>query len=150
MRICLTLLVVLFLTAPASAQEAFKQVWVTQSDSGSVVRGRMVELSPESLTVLTSDSRRVAMPIDKVLRIEAHGDSLKNGAGIGAAIMGGLSLLGCAAASDVGFCTRMSLFNVGFGALIGAGVDALNGGRSTLYEKAAPAKTAGVAFKLKW
>lgn len=150
MRICVSLLAVLFLAGPASAQESFKQVWVTQSESGGVVRGRMVELSRESLVLLTPDNRRVAMPIDNVLRIEARGDSLKNGAGIGAAIMGGLSLLACQAARDARFCAQMAVTNIGLGALIGAGVDALNGGRSTLYEKTAPAKTAGVAFKWKW
>ena len=151
MRICLTLLVVVLLAAPASAQEAFKQIWVTQSDSGDVVRGRMVELSRESLVLLTPDNRRVTMPIDNVLRIEAHGDSLKNGAGIGAGLMAGLVLLTCAGVGDAGgFCFRAAAINTAFGALIGAGVDALNGGRSTLYKRGAPPKTAGVAFKLKW
>src|SRR5688572_26436911 len=100
MRICLTLLAAVFLAAPASAQETFKQVWVTQSDSGDVVRGRMVELSRESLVLLTADNRRVEMPIDRVLRIEARGDSLKNGAAIGAGVMVGLTLLGCAGLGD--------------------------------------------------
>ena len=150
MRICLTLLVALFLAAPVSAQETFKQVWVTHSDSGEVVRGRLLELSRESLVLLTPDKRRVEMPIDSVLRIEGHGDSLKNGAGIGAAIMGGLTLLGCVAGGDGAFCARAAAINIGFGALLGAGIDALNGGRSTLYKREAPAKSASVGLKLGW
>ena len=151
MRICLTLLTAVFLAAPAAAQETFKQVWVTHADSGDVVRGRMVELSAESLTLLTPDNRRVAVPIERVLRIEGHGDSVKNGAAIGAGVMAGLALLTCAGVGDAGgFCARAVLAQTGFGALIGAGVDALNGGRSTLYKKAAPAKSIGVSFKKRW
>ena len=91
------------------------------------------------------------MPIDSVLRIEAQGDSLKNGAAIGAGVMAGLTLLGCAGLGDGGgYCARAAVMNTLFGAVIGVGIDALNGGRSTLYKKAAPAKTVGVAFKLKW
>jgi len=33
-------------------------------------------------------------------------------------------------------------FNTGFGALVGMGVDAMNGGRTTLYSRAPAAKTA--------
>jgi hypothetical protein len=151
MRICLTLLAAVFLAAPAAAQESFKQIWVTHADSGDVVRGRMVELSRESLVLLTPDNRRVTMPIDSVLRIEGHGDSLKNGAAIGAGVMASLALLTCAGVGDAGgFCARAAVFQTAFGALMGAGIDALNGGRSTLYKKEAPAKSVGVSFKMRW
>lgn len=150
MRVCLSLLAAVFLAAPAAAQESFKQVWVTQSGSGDLVRGTMVELSRESLVLLTPDNRRVEMPIDSVLRIEARGDSLKNGAAIGAAVMGGLTAIGCAATGEVAYCARAAAFNLGFGALLGAGIDAMNSGRSTLYKRTAPAKTANVAFKVRW
>ena len=151
MRICLPLLVAVLLAAPVSAQETFKQVWVTQSDSGDVVRGRLVELSPESLVLLTPDNRRVEMPIGSVLRIEARGDSLKNGAAIGAGVMAGLTLLGCAGLADGGgYCVRAAAINTVFGAVLGVGLDAMNGGRSTLYKKAAPAKTASVGFRVRW
>lgn len=150
MRMCLSLLVAVFLAAPVAAQETFKQVWVTQSDSGDVVRGRLVELSRESLVLLTPDNRRVEMPIDRVLRIEAHGDSLKNGAAIGAGVMAGLAALGCGFSDASAFCLRAALFNTAFGALMGAGIDALNGGRSTLYKKESPPKSVGVSFKMRW
>jgi len=77
MRTLALLPLVCLLASPASAQDTFKQVWVTQSDSGEVLRGRIVELSRESLAILTPDNRRVEMPLDRVLRIEARGDSLK-------------------------------------------------------------------------
>jgi len=151
MRICFSLLVAVLLAAPVSAQETFKQVWVTQSDSGDVVRGRLVELSRESLVLLTPDNRRVEMPIGSVLRIEARGDSLKNGAAIGAGVMAGLTLLGCAGLGDAGgYCARAAAINTVFGAVLGVGIDAMNGGRSTLYKKEAPAKSASVGFKFRW
>ena len=151
MRICLTLLIALFLSVPAGAQDIFKQVWVTQADSGEVIRGWIVELSADSFAILTPDNRRVEMKLDRVLRIEAQGDSLKNGALIGAGVMLGLTAAGCAGLrGGGGYCARAAVFNTAFGAMIGVGIDALNGGRSTLYKRAAPGKGAGVAFKLKW
>lgn len=151
MRMCLSLLVAVFLAAPVSAQETFKQVWVTQSDSGDVVRGRLVELSRASLVLLTPDNRRVEMPIDSVLRIEARGDSLKNGAAIGAGVMAGLTLVGCAGLVDGGgYCARAAAINTVFGAVLGAGIDAMNGGRSTLYKREPPAKVTSVAFRVRW
>ena len=63
-----------------------KQVWITQADSGDIVQGRLVSLSPDSLALLTPDNRRVDIPLDRVLRVETGGDSLKNGAAIGALV----------------------------------------------------------------
>jgi hypothetical protein len=91
------------------------------------------------------------VPIGSVLRIEARGDSLKNGAAIGAGVMAGLTLLGCAGLGDGGgYCVRAAAINTAFGAVLGVGIDALNGGRSTLYKKEAPAKSMGVSFKMRW
>ena len=152
MRTLALLPLVCLLASPASAQDTFKQVWVTQSESGEILRGRIVQLSQESLAILTPDNRRIEMPLDRVLRIEARGDSLKNGAAIGAAVLGGLSLLGCQGA-NVGQCAAIVGINTGMGALIGAGADALNGGRSVLYRRpaAAPgAKAVGLNFKLRF
>jgi len=154
MRALASIMIVLALAAPAAAQDTFKQVWVTQSSSGEVVHGRIVDLSPESLTILTADNRRVDMPLDRVLRIEARGDSLKNGAIIGALVVGTLVGLTCAEVADgSGACLTGVVLDAGMGALIGAGIDALNGGRSTLYARpaAAPAgHAASVKLKLKF
>ncbi len=152
MRIVITVLVALALASPAAAQDRFKDVWVTQSDSGEIVRGRLVELSGSSLAILTPDNRRVEMPLDRILRIEAHGDSLKNGAIIGGAIMGGMTLLACQGLSRASQCVVGVGFNTGFGALMGMGIDALNGGRSTLYSRPAtpPARTTAVGFRVRF
>ena len=153
MRALASIMIVLALAAPAAAQDTFKQVWVTQSSSGEVVRGRIVDLSPESLTILTADNRRVDMPLDRVLRIEARGDSLKNGAVIGALVLGTMMGLMCGDFEGGGQCITAVVLDAGIGALIGAGVDALNGGRSPLYSRpaAAPAgHSAAIKLKLKF
>lgn len=155
MRFLIPLLLTVLLAAPVSAQERHRQVWVTQSDSGDVVRGRMVELSGQTLALLTTDNRRIEVPLDRVLRIETRGDSLKNGAIIGAAIMGGLGLLGCQALSHGGQCATASILNAAMGAMIGVGVDALNAGRTAIYVKpsasaASSAPAARVQFRLKF
>jgi hypothetical protein len=149
MRIAETLLIALALVSPASAQDRFKDVWVTQSASGEVVRGRMIDLSDASLAILTPDNRRIELPLARVLRIEAHGDSLKNGAAIGAAIMGGLSFFACQGYNSGVQCAVGSVFNLGLGALIGAGVDALNGGRSVIYSRP-PRQQPSVNLRLKF
>ncbi len=155
MKFLMPLLTALILAAPASAQERHKQVWVTQADSGDVVRGQILGLSGETLALLTRDNRRVEVPLDRVLRIEIHGDSVKNGAAIGAAIMGGLSLLTCARFGGGGACVGGLVVNAVVGGLVGAGIDALNNGRTTIYSKpaATPAASgpgARVQFKLRF
>src|SRR4026207_1096042 len=147
MRVFVPLLMSLMLAAPAAAQEAYKQVWVTQADSGDLIQGRMLRLSDGTLglppsdhprldppPLRTSDTRRIALPLDRVLRIEVHGDSLKNGATIGATVMGGLAVLTCALGygREAGQCIAGIALNAGLGGLIGAGIDAWNGGRTTI------------------
>ena len=150
MRIVMTVLLALVVASPAAAQDRFKDVWVTQSDSGEVVRGRLVELSGSSMAILTADNRRVEMPLDRVLRIEAHGDSLRNGGVIGAAVMGGMTMFACQGFSRGSQCVVGMAFNTAFGALVGMGIDALNGGRSTLYSRPPAPKTAGLQIKLRF
>ena len=153
MRMLVLLSAICLLASPASAQEKLRKVWVIHADSGSVVAGRIVELSKDSLALLTPQNQRVVMPVDRVLRIEAEGDSLKNGAIIGAAVMGGLVLAACTNLS-AGECARVAPFEIALGALIGTGIDALNGGRSVIYSRpaavSAPGATAGLRFKLRF
>jgi hypothetical protein len=158
MRVIVPLLISLTLAVPAAAQEAYKQVWVTQSDSGEVMRGRILRLSGDTLALLTPDNRRVDLPLDRVLRIQIQGVSLKNGATIGAAVMGGLSVIGCALAlGTASQCVTGVVLNGAMGGLIGAGIDAWNGGRTTIYSKpaatasaVAPGPRTGVQFRIRF
>jgi hypothetical protein len=152
-RIFMPVLAVLVLASPVAAQD-YRQVWVTQSGSGEVVHGRILDLSEDTVALMTGDHARVELPIDRVLRIEVRGDSVKNGAAIGAAVMGGLGLLTCAEYHNGGACAVGVTLNTILGGFIGAGIDAMNPGRTTIYSKpAAPAATgpaARVQFKLRF
>jgi hypothetical protein len=141
---------------PVPASRAVEEVVVTQSASGEELRGRLVELSPTTLAMLVN-GRRIDLPLDSVIRIDVRNDSLKNGTAIGAVIMGSLTALGCAIGEGRGSqCATALVFNTGIGALMGAGVDALHKGRTTIYSKPAPsprpAASAGprVLFKLRF
>ena len=129
--------------APAAAGE---EVIVTHAGSGQELRGRLVELSPASLAMLVN-GQRVEIPMDDVLRIDIRGDSVKDGAIIGAAVMGGLTALSCAEVEDAAWCVSGLIINTGIGALIGAGVDAMHKGRTPIYIKAGKS---GAALQLKF
>lgn len=123
-------------------QHPGEEVIVTQSTSGQEIRGHIVELSSTTLSMLVA-GRRVEVPIEAVLRIDARNDSVKNGAAIGAATMGGLAALGCfSALGSSGLCVSSVLLYTGLGALAGAGIDALHKGRTTIYSKPSPVSLA--------
>jgi hypothetical protein len=142
-----TLVLSLLLPAAARAQGAagtpgpsphfVEEVVVTQSASGEELRGRLVELSPTTLAMLVN-GRRIDLPLESVIRIDVRNDSLKNGTAIGASIMGSLTALGCALGEGPGSqCATALVLNTGIGALMGAGIDALHKGRTTIYSKPA-------------
>ena len=146
--------VLLFIVLPEAARAGqqsaavAEEVFVTHTGSGQIVRGRLIELSPSSLAMLV-DGRRVDVPIEDVLRIDARGDSVKDGAIIGAGVMVGLTGLSCAAVDDASYCVTALIVNTGMGALIGAGIDALHKGKTPIYIKAG--KTSGaLQLKLSW
>jgi predicted alpha/beta-fold hydrolase len=118
-----------------------------------------VELSRTTLSMLV-DGTRVDLPIETVLRIDTRTDSVKNGAIIGAGVMLGGAALTCALgyARDAAQCATGIAFNTLFGALAGAGIDALHKGRTTIYSKPAATalavaptrKGARAQFSLRW
>src|SRR5262249_30794587 len=85
-------------TAPAG-----EQVIVTQAAVPHEFDGLLLGLRPTSTAMLVN-ADRVDVPIENVLRIDGRGDSLKNGAIIGAAILGGMSALACAEIRNAGGC----------------------------------------------
>jgi hypothetical protein len=117
--------------APRAGEEI-----VVRTDSGGSIQGHLIELSPESLAILTA-SGRMDLPLNTLERIDATRDSLVNGA-----VIGGLSLgLWCAVVCGQGLggddsLPMVVLANAGLGALIGAGIDAAHKGRSPIYVRA--------------
>ena len=137
------LLAVLAIT-PAFAQgtqnatrSAFGDVYV-RSIGGGEMRGQLLRLGPETLTLLEQGSSHDVRLAD-VTRIETRGDSVKNGAIIGAAILAGWCALICPQGLD-GYSGRdfgyILAVNTALGALVGAGIDGMHVGRTTIYQPA--------------
>ena len=129
----------LVVCSPAAAQEAappdVQRVFVLSS-GGDEVQGHMLLLGPASVTMLI-DGKRLELPLESILRIEARGDSVRNGFFIGAAIGVVAGLLSAREVSD-GAAVPFALFSAGLWGLIGAGVDALIPGRTVIYSKPLP------------
>jgi hypothetical protein len=125
---------------------AGEEVIVQPRTAGAELRGRLIDLSRESVSILI-DGGRVDIPLDDVLRVDTTRDSLVNGAVIGALAMGGWCALVCGQGLDSGSSVgAVVLMNAGLGAAIGAGIDALHKGRSPIY--ISPARS-GAALQVK-
>lgn len=116
-------------------------------DAGVESRGRLVQFSPESLTLLVDGTER-HFEAGHIVRIDRRGDSLRNGALIGAIVGAGMGLVtagisDCPGGNPGGSCagTRagLFLFTTGVYTAIGTAIDALIVGRTTLY--VAPTRT---------
>ena len=125
-------------------------VWVTDA-AGREVKGKIVDLAPEAVTV-KADASRTYGPADVNLIHERRPDSLKNGALIGLGVGGGLALGLCLAAETTegdGACALAAGIYGGVGAAIGVGIDALIPGRKIVAYRApgpAGAPSARVSF----
>ena len=140
---------------PGLSTSGLPMVYVLDS-SGVETAGRLVRLNPDSLVLLVEDAE-VRFEAARVRRLQQRGDSLRNGALIGAVVGSGLGLLAagmtdCAGSLDPreqscpGFRTAVFLGSIGLYLGIGTGIDALIVGRTTLFEAqaAAPARSAGL------
>jgi hypothetical protein len=105
--------------------------------NGAEIRGQLLQLGPDTLSLLDKGTVRDVRLAD-VARIESRGDSVKNGAIIGAAILGGWCALICPQGLDGyrGQFAYVLAINTVLGATIGAGIDAMHVGRTTIYEPA--------------
>ena len=145
--VALVLLMLTALAAAASAQtlkpaRRGERILVTQTVSGDELRGRLIELSPDTLSLLVN-GQRVDLPMDRVLRIDATRDSVVNGAVIGATLLGGLCALNCGQGLNSSDDLPMAvLANAAWGALLGALIDLKIEGRAPIYVKATPSGSA--------
>lgn len=134
-------------------------------DSGRETKGMLVWLDAVSIVIRAEDGTVRRYEVAHVRRISKRGDSLKNGAIAGAVfggVMGALAMGfvdGSGGEKALGF-----LAATGFYAAVGAGIDALIPGRTTIYEAWPAAKTGsprpsaqrgvpgrlGVAFTVAW
>jgi len=124
-----------------AASGGIETVYVTD-DTGSETTGRLLRLTPDSIVLLVDGAER-QFDAARVRRIQRRGDSLRNGAIIGAVVGVGMGLLAggmadCAGDDPGGDCPGMRvaavIVSTGVYAAVGAGIDALIKGRTTLYE----------------
>ena len=113
-------------------------------------QGQLLRLGPDSLTILEQGTSREIRLTD-VTRIEARGDSVRNGAIVGAIILGSWCALVCPQGLD-GYSNGQLPYilgvNVALGAAVGAGIDGMHVGRTTIYqplEAAAEGRRNGVS-----
>jgi len=112
-------------------------IYITNS-SGATVKGRLSDLTPSSLRLIVNGtSRDFAQPDIREIR-QWRGDSLKNGALIGAGVAAGLSttaaiICGVEGECGSGMAVAAVAFYTGIGAAIGVGIDALIPSKRTVY-----------------
>src|SRR5687768_15697602 len=127
---------VLFTAGGAAAQESpprgVVRVFLQLADGGDEITGHLLDLSPAGATLLVDGVRR-EVPIASVLRVQTRGDSLWNGALIGAAV--GAVTFALVAAEYGDEAVVGGLVGTALWASIGASVDALIPGRTTIYRK---------------
>ena len=120
-----------------------KAVIVQQADDGEV-QGYLLDLGPDTITVLV-DGMPASLPLNRVSRVQVRGDSLKNGALIGALIGGAWCALVCGQA--IGYDDPMVISaiaaNAALWAGVGAGIDAMKVGRTTIFQRPSPAVRRG-------
>jgi hypothetical protein len=110
------------------------EVYVTDHE-GRVTRGRLIELDRHRLALTTSEGPR-SFTVNDVRKIERRGDSLKNGAIIGALVgilPAILSLQGSSGDLSAGETALWVLGGVAVYSALGVAVDALIVGRTTVY-----------------
>jgi hypothetical protein len=135
-----------------SSHPQLERIFVTHAGSGEELRGCLLNIGPETLSMLV-DNRRVDLPLTDVLRIDRRGDSLKNGALIGAGVFAALCALGCYAGTrNAGEATAALVIDTALGAAIGASIDAMHSGRTAIYRKGAEstARQIGVALRVRF
>jgi len=119
--------------------------------SGRETRGRIGELSRDALILVTSAGPRQLGEIDVTTIAQRRGDSLRNGALIGAAagtayFLTGIALLNDSDGGDVivPAAVAWGVCFAGIGAAAGAGIDAMIARRQVIFHK--PAGRSGVSI----
>lgn len=136
--------------------KSVQRVFVHSSASDAELQGRLLEIGPKTLAMIVN-GQRVELPLENVLKIEVPGDSLKNGALIGALVGGLWCALVCGQGLDHASQLPAAIgLSAAFWAAVGAGIDAAIPGRTTIYSSPSsrhPARhdaRAGVLFSLRF
>ncbi len=122
--------------APTTFEKGNYRVRTTE---GAELHGQLERMDGSSLT-LRVGTEPWTVPMDRVEKVQRQGDSLKNGAVIGAVVISALSAALVAPFVDAGYMdTGLAIALVAadgaVGGLIGAGIDKLSSSNHTLYQR---------------
>jgi hypothetical protein len=129
---------------PSTPPVVVERERIEVNDQRQTIRGRVESMTGDLLIVDTYDGR-VTLPVASIRRIDRVGDSLVNGAAIGAGVGGGATLAlmaklcantGCSDTS-ANLDPRLTLAGALIGAGVGALVDAAFESRTTVYQSGA-------------
>ena len=146
MRVLVVLLIAaLTVAVPAHAQTALplpapaplrgvSRVFVQEAGTADPIPGQLARIDASTLTLLV-DGQPHEIPFDRILRIDVPGDSVKNGAIIGAVVGVVLVALAGGFSHDGPETVPLVFWTTTYSALAGAGVDALHVGRSSIYKR---------------
>jgi len=146
MRVLVVLLIAaLTVAVPAHAQTApplpapaplrgVSRVFVQEAGTADPIPGQLARIDASTLTLLV-DGQPHEIPFDRILRIDVPGDSVKNGAIIGAVVGVVLVALAGGFSHDGPETVPLVFWTTTYSALAGAGVDALHVGRSSIYKR---------------
>ena len=129
--------------APVSAQSAdfsgvqpkgLPTVYVMDRQ-GQETKGKILSWTDSAIVLRVDDGATRTFRAGEAVRIDLRGDSLKNGALLGAGVGLAVGLMTSAACSDCGgaFTATMTLATAGIYAAIGTGIDALILGRTPFW-----------------
>lgn len=151
-----------FAPVASAQQDSVARLQATDGDNrrhlvrlttGEEVSGRLLQSGAEAVRLLVNGQEQV-IPIDQIARLERSGDSLRNGAVIGAVIAGAWCALVCGQGLDSSGQIPIAVAaNAGLGALVGAGIDAAHRGRTLLYPRTSPSarvRASGRALSLRF
>jgi hypothetical protein len=125
---------------PAGVRTGALSTVFVRDESGSETVGKLLRLDERSVVMLVDD-RQFEFDLARVWSVQKRGDSLKNGAIVGASIGLALALIANGMADcgyddcDAGARMTYTAVSTGIYTLIGVGVDALVPGRTTLYQR---------------
>jgi hypothetical protein len=128
----------------ALRQRLASEVWVYRD--AAPIHGYLTRLTPHELTLVDDQDQEQVVSFESISRIERSGDRIWNGFAIGAAIglVEGVFLSG-ELNGPVSEKFQFTLAAAGVYGLIGAGIDAMHVGTTTIY-KAPPCKKEGLSI----
>lgn len=152
---CLLLLMILCAT-PARAQELpdlreriSSEVWVYRGTTPT--HGFLTRLTNTDLTLVDENNQEETIPLEAVSKIERSGDPIWNGFAIGASV-GVASGIGLSAElrGHTASKAALILYAAGIYGLIGAGIDAMRIGKTTVYDSSRRQQALTIAPSRDW